>query len=85
MNEPSVWNSILTAIEKRVNHESFTTWFKPISFVGIDEKVIRLKVPDLVFEDWILNNYRDVLEEASEEAKLTGICFAFEINADGQR
>ncbi len=85
MNEPSVWNSILTAIEKRVNHESFTTWFKPIAFVGYDDKIIRLKVPDLVFEDWILTNYRDVLEEASEEVKLTGVGFSFELFADSPR
>src|SRR5262245_54924167 len=85
MNEPTVWNSILLAVEKRINHESFTTWFKPISFLGIDDKVIRLKVPDRVFEDWILNNYRDVLDEAVDEANATGIGFAFEIGQEAQK
>ncbi len=83
MNEPTVWNSILSAVEKRINHESFTTWFKPISFAGVEDAVIRLKVSDRVFEDWILNNYRDVLDEALEEAGLAGRTVAFEVNLDG--
>ncbi|MGH9844445.1 MAG: chromosomal replication initiator protein DnaA [Blastocatellia bacterium] len=82
MNEPTVWNSILSAVEKRVNHESFTTWFKPISFLGMDDAMIRLKASDRVFEDWILNNYRDVLDEALEEAGLAGRAVAFEIGPE---
>src|SRR5262249_27875230 len=76
---------ILLAVEKRINHESFTTWFKPISFIGIDNKIIRLKIPDRVFEDWILNNYHDVLEEAMDEAEVTGFGFAFEVGQETQK
>src|SRR5262245_1312389 len=85
MNEPTVWNSILLAVEKRINHESFIAWFKPISFLGIDDNKIRLKVSDRVFEDWILNNYHDVIEEAMEEAMLTGIELQFEIGPEAQK
>jgi chromosomal replication initiator protein len=84
MSETNVWDSILAAVEKRINHESFTTWFKPISFIDIDDAAIRLRVPDRVFEDWILNNYRDVLEEAIEEVGLAGISVNFEVHAPGQ-
>jgi chromosomal replication initiator protein len=81
MGEANLWDSVLSAVEKRVNHESFTTWFKPIAFLGSDHKSIRLQVPDRVFEDWILNNYREVLEESLEEANLAGRSIYFEINA----
>jgi len=67
MQNSSVWDSILAAIESRVNHESFTTWFKPVSFVKFEQSTLYLTVPDRVFEDWIINNYRDVLDEAIEE------------------
>lgn len=72
---------MLGAVEKRVNHESFNTWFKPIVLKGIMENTLLLRVPDRVFEDWILNNYREVLEESMEEASLSGYTIQFEISA----
>ncbi len=84
MSELNIWDSVLSAIEKRVNHESFTTWFKPISFLGNDHKTIRLRVPDRVFEDWILNNYREVLEESLEEADLAGRLVLFEVISNSE-
>jgi chromosomal replication initiator protein len=79
MNEANLWDSVLSGVEKRVNHESFTTWFKPISFAGSDHNTIRLRVPDRVFEDWIVNNYSEVLEESLEEAQLAGRVIRFEV------
>lgn len=80
MQSSSIWESLLSSIEKRVNHESFTTWFKPISFVNHDQDGICLTVPDRVFEDWIFNNYRDVLDESLDENHLSGtkIIFTFD-------
>jgi chromosomal replication initiator protein len=72
MNTANVWESVLSAVEKRVNHESFTTWFKPITFLGSSTTAIQLRVPDRVFEDWILNNYREILEESLAEAEIGG-------------
>ena len=86
MQSSKVWESVLSAIEKKVNHESFTTWFKPINFIRHDQNVIHLSVPDRVFEDWILNNYRDVFEEALEENNLSGneIIFDFALTYSPQ-
>src|SRR5215468_8112102 len=85
MSEVNVWDAVLSAIEKRVNHESFTTWFKPITFIGKDSDTIRLGVPDHVFEDWILNNYRDVVDESLEEAGLSGFSIGFEVVNDSTK
>src|SRR5262245_30596821 len=79
MSEANLWDSVLSGVEKRVNHESFTTWFKPISFAGSDHNTIRVRVPDRVFEDWIVNNYSEVLEESFEEAGLAGLTIKFEV------
>ncbi|MBO0857496.1 MAG: chromosomal replication initiator protein DnaA [Chloracidobacterium sp.] len=82
MSEVNFWDAVLLSIEKRINHESFTTWFRPITFIGQDNATIRLGVPDHVFEDWILNNYRDVIDESLEEAGLTGYSIGFEVAPD---
>jgi chromosomal replication initiator protein len=85
MSEVNVWEAVLSAIEKRINHESFTTWFKPITFIGLDSAAIHLGVPDHVFEDWIINNYRDVMDESLEEAGLAGYSIRFEVSPDSSK
>lgn len=74
------WSVLISAVEKRVNHESFGTWFNPITLDRIEDGAIWLRVPDRVFEDWILNNYRDVLDEAMEESGLNGLEIRFEVS-----
>lgn len=78
--DAEVWSRLLSAIEKRVNHESFNTWFKPISLLDIGQSAVVLSVPDRVFEDWILNNYQEVIEESLEETGLSGYEIRFEIS-----
>jgi chromosomal replication initiator protein len=85
MSELNVWEAVLSAIEKRINHESFTTWFKAITFIKLDSATIHLGVPDHVFEDWILNNYRDVMDESLEEGGLPGYSIRFEVAPDSSR
>jgi chromosomal replication initiator protein len=79
MTEVRVWEAVLAEVEKRINHESFTTWFKRINLIETLEDRIILGVPDRVFADWILNNYRDVFEESLAEAGLAGRAIQFEI------
>jgi len=83
-SEPTIWESVLAALEKRVNQESFVTWFKPISFLSISDSAVCLQVPDQVFGDWILNNYRDVLEEALEEVDFGGREILFQVYSANQ-
>ena len=70
-------SSILTAISKRVNHQSFNTWFKPISFATKDDSTLYLKVPNEIFRDWISSNYFDILEESLQELDMEGYQVSF--------
>lgn len=63
-------SSILNAVSKRVNQQSFTMWFKPISSAKKDDSSIYLGVPNEVFRDWITSNYFDVIEESLLELGL---------------
>ena len=65
-------SSILAAVSKRINHQSFNTWFKPISFATRDDSTIYLKVPNEIFRDWITSNYFDILEESLQELNMEG-------------
>ena len=72
-------SSLLNSISKRVNHESFSTWFLPISSASRDESTVYLGVPNEIFRDWISNNYFDVLEESLQELNLAGHRISFVI------
>lgn len=65
-------SSVLRAISKRLNHESFDTWFKPVLRASKDSSTLFLTVPNEIFRDWISTNYFDVIEESLEELHLVG-------------
>ncbi len=73
-------SSILNEISKRVNHQSYDTWFKPISQVRQDQSSLYLTVPNDIFRDWIIGNYFDVLEESLQELQLNGLKVNFLID-----
>lgn len=70
--ENRLWSNILHAIEKRLNRQSFETWFRPIRFDGCDdsEQVLHLRAPNQVIKDWVSSNYSEVLDESLEEVNL---------------
>src|SRR6185369_6213654 len=77
---PDLLSSILNAISKRVNQQSFNMWFKPISSARKDDSSIYLGVPNEVFRDWISNNYFDVIEESLHELDLDSYELRFVID-----
>src|ERR1044072_8843080 len=70
--ENRLWNDILHAVEKRLNRQSFETWFRPIKFDGCDnsEQVLHLRAPNQVVKDWVSSNYSEVIDESLEELNL---------------
>jgi chromosomal replication initiator protein len=71
--ENRLWSDILHAVEKRLNRQSFETWFRPIKFDGCDnsEQVLHLRAPNQVVKDWVSSNYSEVLDESLEELNLS--------------
>src|SRR5215211_1120754 len=70
--ENRLWSDILNAVEKRLNRQSFETWFRPIKFDGCDnsEQILHLRAPNQVVKDWVSSNYSEVLDESLEELNL---------------
>src|ERR687885_965964 len=70
--ENRIWSDILHAVEKRLNRQSFETWFRPIRFDGCDdsEQILHLRAPNQVIKDWVSSNYSEVLDESLEELNL---------------
>jgi chromosomal replication initiator protein len=62
------WQQVLQFVEKKINQQSYNTWFKPTQLIKYDEKALYVRVPNGYFEDW-LNDHIDVVIDA---AKLAG-------------
>ena len=61
------WEEVLARIETKVNRYTFHQWFRPTSFVAEDRTSITVRVPALVFQDWLPKHYSGVISEALAE------------------
>jgi len=75
--EASIWDQILARVETKVNRHSFSTWFKPTSFVAEAGNSITVSVPNVLFKDWLTKHYSVVLSEALAEVRRPGASLVF--------
>jgi len=73
----NLWDQVLARIETKVNRHSFYTWFKPTSFVDEREGVVRVRVPNALFRDWLTKHYSAVIDEALGEVERPSTPIAF--------
>jgi chromosomal replication initiator protein len=66
------WQRVLDFIEKKINQQSYNTWFKPTQLIKHDDKALYVRVPNAFFEDW-LNDHIDVVVAAARDAGLGDI------------
>jgi len=83
-----VWNSILSEAQKRVRKQQFDTWFSNIDFVDLQDKKLRLAVPNPFFRDWLQNHYAHVIEESAKTVTGSNVEIQISLAAtepDGER
>jgi chromosomal replication initiator protein len=73
----NIWDKVLSRIEGKVNHHSFTTWFRPTSYVRDDGSAITVRVPNALFRDWLTKHYAAVIDEALSESDRAGATISF--------
>ena len=61
------WQQVLDIVEKKINQQSYNTWFKPTQLIKHDDKALYVRVPNAFFQDW-LNDHIDVVLEAARIA-----------------
>ena len=68
---------VLARIETKVNQHIYSTWFKPTSFVADDGHLLRIRVPNALFSNWLNKHYSVVLTEALTEVNRQGCLVSF--------
>jgi chromosomal replication initiator protein len=67
----TVWDKATKVIQDKLSKQNFDTWIKPIKIVAMEDKCVRLAVPNKFFKDWLLDNYFISIKNALE--KIVGI------------
>jgi chromosomal replication initiator protein len=73
----NLWDDILTRIEAKVNRHSFYTWFRPTTFVAEDRRSVTVRVPNMLFKDWLTKHYSSVITEATTELRRPNLVINF--------
>ena len=63
----TIWDQVLSRIELQVGKHSYSTWFKPTSLLADGGSSLRIRVPNLLFVEWLPKHYSVVLAEALRE------------------
>src|SRR5215510_13087704 len=64
MVSATVWDQVLTRIEDQVGKHSFSTWFKPTSLLADGGQSLSIRVPNMLFVEWLPKHYSVVMAEA---------------------
>ncbi len=63
----NIWLQIVEAIRKKIDQQSFETWFEPTSYIGKEKDVLYIKVPNSYFKDWLSFHYSELINSCSKE------------------
>ena len=82
--ESNIWDNFLSVVKTKLQGESFDTWFSPIRFEGLDkvQRVINLRAPNQVVQDWVKSNYSSLIEEALRDLTLAGYSVDWIVSQD---
>jgi chromosomal replication initiator protein len=78
----TLWEDVLTRLETKVNPHSFATWFRPTQYADLRDGVLRVRVPNPQFRDWLGRNYHGVIGEALQELGRGEVRVVFEADAE---
>jgi len=59
------WLYIKQAVKKKIDKNSFETWFDPTIFIGQEKDSLYIKVPNSYFKDWLSFHYSRLINTCS--------------------
>jgi len=81
-SDRELWTSCQSEFEKRLDGQTFATWFKPLHFESVDhsQRLVHLRAPNYIVRDWVESKYRHIVENSFEKLGLTGYRVEWSIN-----
>jgi len=86
LNEKEVrefWARCLLSIEKKINRQTFETWFRPTKLKYLDEANAQIEVPSSFFADWLEEHYIELIRSTIHDQTSYSPEISFHIAEDG--
>jgi len=79
-DKPNPWIQILQSLKKKIDKNSYETWFVPTVYIGKESECFYIKVPNSYFKDWLSFHYSSLINSCSQElfAKIYDIRYIFD-------
>jgi chromosomal replication initiator protein len=61
-----LWERALVDLRGKLSTENYETWLGPVQCAGLDGDILRLKIPNRFFQDWISAHYLPLVLESLE-------------------
>jgi len=55
------WVQIVQDLQKKVDQNSYETWFEPTTYIGQEKGCLYIKVPNSYFKDWLSFHYSGLI------------------------
>jgi chromosomal replication initiator protein len=65
--EKSVWEELLSKLEKKLKPQNFKTWFKPTQLYSATSEKLTIMVPNDFFKKWLDRRYRGLIKREITE------------------
>lgn len=82
VNAEIIWNQCLEFIKRRIDHQSFNTWFTPIVPAAYINSTLTIQVPTQFFYEWLEEHYVHILKQAVDTVIGNGAKLEYSIIVD---
>ncbi len=74
------WLQIMDSLQKKIDKNSYETWFEPTSYIGQESNSLYIKVPNSYFKDWLAYHYLSTINSCCQDlyGKAFDIKFIFD-------
>jgi len=75
------WHQVLSAVEKKINRQSFDTWFRPVGFQRCENGILSLVVPTESFKSCLLENYSGLIQKAASDVSQSSVVLEISVES----
>lgn len=82
----TAWDQCLSIIKESISPQSFTTWFKPINPIKLEQSSLTVEVPSLFFYEWVDSHYTGLINQALLQVlgDKAGLVYSISKNGNGE-
>jgi chromosomal replication initiator protein len=83
-NSSKIWKECLEIIKKNVSNITYNTWFLPIKPYDINDRILKIQVPNNFFIEWIEEHYNTLINKTIQQVLGAQGKLVYIINDDDQ-